>query len=78
MTYNGVRAYTYEASVHCPACALQRFTRAQLDSPDTEDQEGNPIGAIFDWDECLEFDNETQTEVNTGRLFCDDCLQEIE
>ena len=78
MSRLGVRAYTYEASVHCTTCALQRFTQAQLDNPDTEDREGNPIGAIFDWDECLEWDNETQTEVNSGRLFCDDCLEEIE
>lgn len=42
--------YTYEADVHCLECAYARFGNT-LDDPQTKDSEGNPIHAIFEWDE---------------------------
>jgi len=58
-------AYTYEADVHCPACARARFGDA-LDDPDTEDREGNTLGVIFEWDETPA----------TGE-HCGDCGEEV-
>jgi hypothetical protein len=37
-------AYTYEASEHCPACAVARFGN---DAEGT-DNEGNDVGAVFE------------------------------
>ncbi len=37
--------YTYEADLHCPACASKRFpTLIGTDS------EGNDVGAVFPWE----------------------------
>jgi len=58
-------AYTYEADMHCPACARARFGDA-LDDPDTEDSEGNPIGAIAPWD-----------ETDADGEYCGDCGREV-
>ncbi len=60
--------YTYEADVHCPACALARFGRDQYGDigGDSTDREGNPIGVIAPWDETPE-DGE----------YCSDCNREI-
>jgi hypothetical protein len=47
-------AYTYEADTHCPACAIARFgTEDGRPWPpeDAEDREGNPVGAVFPWDD---------------------------
>ena len=63
-----VIAYTYEADHHCPDCARVRFGDT-LDNPDTEDSEGNGIGACFSTDE---HDND---------VVCGDCgevLEEVE
>jgi hypothetical protein len=57
-------AYTYEADVHCPECATERFG-AGLDAAETEDTEGNPIGAVFTWDEW------------TDGAWCGDCHEMI-
>lgn len=43
-----VKAYTYEADVHCWNCAHARFGE-RLDR--AVDNEGNPVGVIFDIDE---------------------------
>jgi len=59
-----VIAYTYEADTHCAECARERFGDA-LDEPDTQDDEGNPIGAIFSTDEHPE------------GLSCGDCNEEL-
>jgi len=47
-------AYTYEADTHCPACAESRFGRSARGfiAKDATDDEGNPVGAVFEWDEC--------------------------
>ena len=64
MTNHDPIAYTYEADTHCPACAFERFGRNErgfiAESP-TVDNEGNPIGAVFSWDEYDE------------GLYCGDC-----
>ena len=60
-----VIAYVYEAGQHCPACAYARFGD-ELDNPDTEDREGNPIGVVAPWD-----------EIPASGIYCDDCLGEI-
>jgi len=47
-------AYTYEADHHCPTCTEARFgkdERGDIAGEGSEDSEGNPIGAIFSWDE---------------------------
>lgn len=41
--------YTYEASEHCVACANERFGRADRDFVGGLDNEGNEIGAGFDY-----------------------------
>lgn len=45
-----VIGYTYEASIHCEACARGRFGDS-LDNPETVDREGNPIHPIFSYDD---------------------------
>lgn len=57
-----VIAYTYEADIHCPACAKAahaggRLTLAGRPTIDLnglpeflDDREGNPVGAIFSTD----------------------------
>ena len=51
-------AYAYDAAVHCPECAK----RHNMDRDGAKDREGNPVGAIFQWD-----------EIEEGEC-CDDCL----
>ena len=60
--------YTYEADVHCPHCAEKRFGRSAdgFIAEESIDSEGNPVGAIFSWDELSE----------EGE-YCGDCLYEI-
>ena len=58
-------AYYYEAAVHCPDCAADRFGDS-LDNPDTVDNEGNSLGVAAPWDEMPE----------SGE-YCNDCGEEI-
>ena len=47
-------AYTYEADTHCPPCAIARFGTEPGRSWVREvatDSEGNPVGAVFSWEE---------------------------
>lgn len=59
-------AYTYEADHHCPECAEARFGRCACgqvacwgdrdecgDTKPAQDSEGNDVGAVAPWDECL-------------------------
>ncbi len=50
-------AYTYDADYHCPSCAIARFGAEPGRSwprDDATDAEGNPLGAVFGWDDwCL-------------------------
>ena len=39
-------AYAYEASLHCPEHAAQRFN----DLETAIDNEGNPVSAVYSWD----------------------------
>lgn len=43
--------YTYEADIHCPACARKAFPI--LGTPDITviDREGNEIAAMYDWED---------------------------
>lgn len=54
MSYGDPIAYTYEADVHCPPCALRRFgpdaDHPQWVDSHAEDREGNEPGAIAPWD----------------------------
>jgi len=68
--------YTYEADHHCRQCAGNRFgtdwlTGFVLDS--ARDREGNPVGAVFSWDEWFE---PSMAEVQT--LTCGTCMREID
>jgi hypothetical protein len=58
-----VRHYIYESDQHCTYHASERFGDA-LDDPDTVDQEGNPIGVCFVWNDCEDPD------------YCSDCVYE--
>lgn len=42
-----IRAWAYEADVHCNGCKNERFG----DDDYAVDGEGNPIHPIFQWDE---------------------------
>lgn len=47
-------AYTSEADIHCPACAIARFGPEPGHAwvrDDASDAEGNPVGAVAPWDE---------------------------
>lgn len=47
-------AYTYEADIHCPDCAVKRFGRDDRGLPvpaGVQDREGNEPGAVFSWTE---------------------------
>jgi hypothetical protein len=59
--------YTYDAGVHCDACAAERFGRCQCEHHDVhgEDSEGNDVEPIFATDEAA------------GELTCDDCGSEL-
>lgn len=71
-------AYTYDADTHCPNCAEARFGRCKdgfIACPDTHDwrpgpldSEGNPVGAIFSWDEWCE-----PSEAGMQYLACGTC-----
>jgi hypothetical protein len=39
-------AWTYEASIHCPDCAYERFGN-DLHKPTTVDREGNKLHPVF-------------------------------
>ena len=58
-----VIGWTYDADVHCDACAEARFGEPGAQ----EDTEGNPIRPIFETDEQPE-----------GGYFCGDCGAELE
>ena len=64
-------AYTYEADTHCPSCALDRFGpepgRGWV-RDDATDAEGNPVGAVFPWDEWCE-----SSEPGRAILACGTC-----
>lgn len=73
-------AYTYEADVHCPACAVARFGRESRISggfypwppEDARDSEGNPVGAVAPWDDVCE-DCEDGRPETFCRLVCGTC-----
>lgn len=58
-----ITGYAYEAAIHCPRCAKERF--GEIGS-DTKDREGNPVTTVFD------------TAETDGRQSCDDCGEDIE
>lgn len=69
-------AYTFEADYHCPDCTLERFgrdSRGDIAGEGAEDAEGNPIGAVFPWDEWFE-----PTESGPQTLACGTCGEVIE
>lgn len=53
-----IKAYSYEADIHCIACTQTRFeTPAPCDKDENgvpimaQDNEGNPIHPVFSWSE---------------------------
>lgn len=68
-------AYTYEADYHCPACTEQRFGRSARGfiAEESHDNEGNPVGAVFPWDEWCE-----SSELGRQVLSCGTCHGEID
>jgi len=72
-------AYTYEADVHCPDCAEERFGRGgTVDggpgfiAEGSHDSEGNEVGAIFVWDSWHQDSSQCET------LSCSDCHMELD
>ena len=70
-------AYTYDADIHCPACAEARFGRGAdgFIATDSEgepctDSEGNPVGVIAPWD----WDH---TDDRANGEYCGTCHEEI-
>lgn len=57
-------AWTFEADIHCPECALKRFGPA-LHNVDTKDSDGNPLHPVF-----------STYELEPGTC-CGDCLEVI-
>ena len=70
MPYLDPIAYTYEADVHCPSCAFERFGRDEhgFVPEEATDSEGNGIGAIAPWMEWCE-----PTEPHPQELHCGTC-----
>jgi len=73
-------AYTYEADVHCPECARERFGTADASFTNNKgwidehgisdasiDGEGNPIHPVFDIDE----------DPDGAFTHCGDCHEEL-
>lgn len=61
-------AYTYEADIHCPNCAYDRFGDSlyNVTPPFPTDREGNDIHAVYAGDEIL-LDHST----------CGDCFDKL-
>jgi len=65
--------FSYEGSVHCPACAVERFGNTILDdSSGLADREGNEPRAIFAITEWYE-----PSAPEPQALMCDDCSEII-
>jgi hypothetical protein len=62
--FPGVKHFVYEASVHCVAHAIERFGADALADSTAIDNEGNPVGACYSYQECGD----------EGELACDECL----
>lgn len=60
--------YTYDADHHCPECADE----AGMTGDNAEDSEGNPVGALFSWDEWWDTDGRCES------LHCGDCGELID
>lgn len=70
----GPIAYTYDAALHCPRCAVKRFGSDVLTSSEgLEDNEGNEPGIVSSIDEWWE-----PSEQGSQTLVCDDCGDEID
>lgn len=75
-------AYTYEADVHCPDCARQRFPASYTSESDLHgvkidatDNEGNPIHAVMPYDE---LPTDLRDEDGGQRTYnCGDCHEVI-
>ena len=69
-------AYVYDAGIHCVPCTVRHFgigidkSKGELDENgvpyDTEDREGNAIGAVF------------QSDSRPEDITCDQCLTPIQ
>jgi hypothetical protein len=59
-------AYMYEAALHCPDCALERFGRDADGWITGADSEGNQIGVVPPWD-----------ETDPAGEYCDTCGVQI-
>ena len=69
-------AYTYDADVHCPDCALERFgcdASGFIAGEGAEDSEGNAPGALAPWDEWHVCERNSDAV-----LACGTCGEEIE
>ena len=81
-----IKAYTYEADIHCIACTVKRFAYFHTGDVredsfvdwwgiyyDQADNEGNLVHPLFDTDEWEEFDESYLAENPTQYLACGDC-----
>lgn len=60
-----IRAWAYDADIHCHSCALIRFGSAALNDSSAVDSEGNEPHPIFQWDELGDLEH------------CGDCHEEL-
>lgn len=69
-------AYTYMADTHCPPCAVARFGPEpghEWPRDDARDGEGNPVGAIFPWDEWHPVKEDGEPVIGSFSLVCGTC-----
>lgn len=78
MSYPDPIAYTYNADVHCPGCAMERFGTDNQRWPkeDAFDDEGNGLGVIAPWDEWIDPSIEGKQTLACGT--CQGVIEEYE
>lgn len=69
----GPMAYTYDAAHHCEGCAAERFGWDADGFITGEDGEGNPVRALYGWEEWHE-----PSIAGVQVLSCDTCGGELD
>ena len=84
MKYDPI-AYQYEADLHCPSCAEERFGRGPYGhiAENSTDREGNPVSIIAPWDEWADVTvagvhtlecGTCECVIDTMAVECDQCV----
>jgi hypothetical protein len=80
LLYTNIKAYQYEADIHCIDCTHKRFAYKHDDGciyldDDQLDNEGNEVHPVFDTDEWYDYGD---TENPIQHMVCGDCHKIIE